>query len=161
MDALFGDFVILQFEFSIVGCTRKEAIGRFKRNCCWCPPSFNFISHIISNHDLGTWRIALEIYRPVGLANDAGATSQNDQGNRHPDVKKFCCFKNFFHGLKTIPIVGCEVQHKTAKLFMWAKHRKISFNGSKNCGKFTMLRRSNFPSAPAFHTSIIRPLKRA
>ena len=42
---------------------------------------------------------------------------------------------------------------------MWAKHRKISFYGSKNCGKFTASHRSNFPSAPAFHTSIIRPLK--
>ena len=53
------------------------------------------------------------------------------------------------------------MQTETANLIMWEKHRKISFTGSKNCGKFTVSHRSNLPSAPAFPTSIIRPLRRA
>ena len=55
--------------------------------------------------------------------------------------------------------MGCEVQAQTAKLFMWAKHRKHSFTGSKSCGRFTASPKSSFPSKPTSPTSIIRPLK--
>ena len=65
----------------------------------------------------------------------------------------------FFSYFKKIPLVGCAVQHKTAKLVKWAIHRKISLNGSKNCGKSTRSHRRNFPSAPAYRTNIIRPLR--
>ena len=53
------------------------------------------------------------------------------------------------------------MQPKTAKLFMWEKHRKILFIGSKNCGKFTASHRSNLPRKQVFPTSIIRPSKQA
>ena len=51
------------------------------------------------------------------------------------------------------------MQAQTAKLFMWVKHRKHSFTGSKSCGRFTASLRSSFPSKPASPTNTIRPLR--
>ena len=50
-----------------------------------------------------------------------------DKGFRGLNFLKF--LPVIFIAFKTLPIVGCAMQAKTAKLFMWARHRKFWFIG--------------------------------
>jgi len=93
------------------------------------------------------------------VTDRAAPLIKNNDYNKHGYKKE--ALRTLFHVVATIPIVGCEPQHKTAMLFMWEKHRSGSFYGLENCGKSTISHRRDFPNGRAFHTSIIRPSKQA